>query len=198
MQRIIDLFEKNQGYAQLKTLKQAGIHTDKIRELLNGGIIERVKPGLYKLVDMPVVAEQSMIDLCMAMPLAVVCLHSALSYYELTTTVPSFVMIALPRGSKPTKIAYPPFKVYHFSERNYEPGVEKKDTEQGRFRIYNREKTIVDCFRYRKRLGEDVALEGLRNYLSARGANINTLVSYARKGRMDNVMRPYIEASLAS
>lgn len=197
MKETIEIFKKNHGYAYLKTLKKTGVHTDRVRTLVEKGIIERVKPGLYKLADMPAVAEQGMIDICMAMPRAVVCLHSALSYYDFTTTVPSFVMIALPRGSKPAKVTYPPFKVFHFAEKNYQPGIEEVETESGIFRIYNPEKTLVDCFRYRNRLGEDVALEGLQNYLKSRKAKLSKLTGMAKEGRMFNVIKPYIEATIA-
>lgn len=197
MKKVIKLFKKNYGYAYLQMLKNNGIHTDTIRILLEQGIIERVKPGLYKLVDFPVVAEQGMIDLCLSMKRAVVCLHSALSYHDLTTTVPAFVMIALPRGSKAAKVIYPPFQVFYFSDNNYHSGIEESKTSGGSFRVYNPEKTIVDCFRYRKRLGEDLALEGLRKYLTSRNVSINKLVEYAKKGRLYNVMEPYMKASLA-
>ena len=88
MDKFLKLFKNQYGYAYLKDLKNEGIHTDKVRKLVQQGVIEKVKSGLYKLVDMPMLANQGMIDICMAMPKAVICLHSALSYYELTTTAP--------------------------------------------------------------------------------------------------------------
>jgi predicted transcriptional regulator of viral defense system len=160
-------------------------------------VIEKVKPGLYKLTDMPIISEQSMIDINMAMPRSVICLHSALSYYELTTTVPSVIMVALTRGNKPVKILYPPIKVFYFSHNNFVIGIEEKNTEYGTFRIYDVEKTIVDCFRYRKRLGEDIALEGLKNYLSKPNFKMNKILDYAKEGRMYNVIKPYIEAFIS-
>lgn len=194
MQKIIVLFEKNYGYAYLKDLKAQGIHTDTIRKLLDRGTIEKIKPGLYKLADFPVLAHQSLVDVCMAIPKAIICLHSALSYYELTTTVPSVVMVALPRAAKPPKIQYPPLKVFYFSRHNYEAGINIEETEFGNFRIYDIEKTIVDCLRYRNRLGEDVAIEGLRNYITQKNPDLNKLFYYARLGRMHKIIKPYVEA----
>ncbi len=197
MSKIEQIFINKKGYANLKDLKAGGIHTDTIREYLTSGKIEKIKPGLYKLVDMPLMTEQSMIGVCMAMPQAVICLHSALAYYELTTTVPSQIMIALPFGVKPTKFYYPPVWIFHFKTHVHALGVKVIDANQASFRIYNVEKTIIDCFRFRNKLGLDVALEGLKEYLSRSGSEINTLVEYAKKSRIYSVIMPYIEAIVA-
>ncbi len=197
MQNVIEIFKKHDGYAYLKDLKAQGIHTDTVRKLLNEGKIEKIKPGLYRLTDFTVTAYQGFMDVCMAMPKAVICLHSALSYYELTTTVPPIVMVAVPRDAKAARIQYPPVKVFYFSPSNYEMGIKNIQMDMGHFRIYDMEKTIVDCFRYRNRLGEDVAVEGLKNYLNKKEANLNKLFSYARKGRMYRVIKPYVEALMA-
>ncbi len=193
---VIQYFKRNYGYAYLKDLKKEGVHTDTVRKLLKDGIIEKVKPGVYKLTDLPMLSNQSMIDICMAMPKAVVCLHSALSYYGLTTTLPSLVLVAISRDSKPVKIAYPPVEVFYFSRQNYRTEIDEIHEKTGKFKIYNIEKTIIDCFRYRNKLGEDTALEGLRNYLKGENSNINKLLKYAKIGRMTNIIKPYIEAML--
>lgn len=197
MKNVIEIFKKHYGYAYLKELKAQGVHTDTIRRLLAQGKIEKIKPGLYRLSDFPIVAHQGFVDVCMAMPRAVICLHSALSYYELTTTVPHMVMVALPRQAKAPQIKYPPVKVFYFSHSNYETGVKTVGTDTGDFRIYDVEKTIVDCFRYRNRLGEDVAVEGLKNYLKTKNKDLNRLFFYARKGRMYRIIKPYVEALMA-
>ncbi|MCD4664333.1 MAG: hypothetical protein K8R68_03615 [Bacteroidales bacterium] len=197
MNSVIEIFKQHNGYAYLKELKERGIHTDTTRKLLKEEIIEKVKPGLYRLVNMPITAQQGMIDVGMAMPRAVVCLHSALSFYEMTTTVPSLIMVALRRGDKPVKILYPPIQVFFFSEKNYSSGIDEFKTKFGTIRIFNIEKTIVDCFRFRKKLGEDIALEGLKNYLSNPDYNIHRILKYAKDGRMSNIIRPYLEAYLA-
>ena len=197
MQNPIEIFKRHSGYAYLKDLKAQGIHTDTIRRLLSDGKIEKIKPGLYRLSDFPMLAHQGFVDVCMAMPKAVICLHSALSYYGLTTTVPAVVMVAVPRDAKAPRLKYPPVKVFYFSHSNYEMGVETIHTETGDFRIYDVEKTIVDCLRYRNRLGEEVPIEGLKNYIHRRDSDLNKLFSYARKGRMYRVIMPYVEALMA-
>ncbi|MBN1466254.1 Abortive infection protein AbiEi [candidate division KSB1 bacterium] len=194
MNKTLDIFNDHFGYASLRDLKKAGVHTDTIRNLLDDHIIEKIKPGLYKLSDMPMVAHQGFIDVCLAMPKAVICLLSALDYYDLTTFIPSSVMAALPRGAKPTRIIYPPVQIYYFSGDNYSEYIEEIRESTGSFRIYSIEKTVVDCFRYRNKLGEDLAVEGLKNYLELKSKNIPKLYDCAQKGRMWNIIRPYITA----
>jgi predicted transcriptional regulator of viral defense system len=196
MKDTIQLFKKNFGYAYLKDLKKEGVHTDQIRKLIQEGIVEKIKPGLYKLTDIPIISNQGFIDINMAMPKAVVCLHSALSHYELTTTVPERVMIALLRGVKPQKFTYPPIEVFHFSDSNYKTGIITINTSNGNFKIYEIEKTIVDCFRYRNKLGKDIAIEALKNYFSQKSQNLNRLIKYSKQGRMYKIMTPYIESMI--
>jgi predicted transcriptional regulator of viral defense system len=194
LNKILDTFHNHYGYATLQDLKKAGVHTDSIRKLVNEKVIEKVKPGLYKLVEMPIVAHQGFIDVCLAIPNSVICLLSALSYFELTTFVPSIVMAAIPRSSKPTKIIYPPVQIYHFSDVNYSEYIEEISESTGVFRIYSIEKTIIDCFRYRNKLGEDMAVEGLKNYLALKNMSIPQLHACAEKARMWNIIRPYVTA----
>ncbi|MCD4693633.1 MAG: type IV toxin-antitoxin system AbiEi family antitoxin domain-containing protein [Calditrichales bacterium] len=196
MKKAINIFKENYGYAYLKDLKAAGIHTSTIRKLIQQGTIVKIKPGLYKLSDLPQVENQGMIDIYMAMPKAVVCLTSALAYYELTTFLPGIITISLPRDEKPVKLSYPPQQIFYFSYKNYIMGIKKIKTESGYFNIYEKEKTIADCFRYRNKMGLDIALEGLNNYLSKPEYDINKLTEYARKGRMYKTMKPYMEAFL--
>jgi predicted transcriptional regulator of viral defense system len=193
MKNIAQVFEKNYGYATLSDLKSASVHTSRVRRLVEEGHILRVSPGLYRLADMPLHAQQGMIDACMAMKNAVVCLHSALSFFDLTTTAPGAVMLALPRGAKPKKVFYPPVRVFYFSARNYEPGIESIATGSGTIRIYCREKSVIDSFRYRNRLGLDVALEALKEYMRAYPNNLGILSNWAKQGRMFTMMRRYLE-----
>jgi len=107
-------------------------------------------------------------------------------------------MIALPQDSKPRKMTYPPIQVFNFAEKNYQAGIVIKKTATGSFRIYDVEKTLVDCFRYRRRLGEDVAVEGLRNYFKKGRPGIYKILSYAKESRMSNVMKPYLQTLTGS
>jgi predicted transcriptional regulator of viral defense system len=194
MQNLYAIFQSHGGYAYLQDLKEIGIHTKTISKALDDGIIEKLKPGLYRWIDMPMVAHQGFFDVALAVPKAVICLHSALAYYELTLTQPSLIMAAIPREAKPPKYFYPPAEIFYFSHHLYSLGADTIFERSSHFAIYDREKTIIDCFRFRKKLGEDVAVEGIRNYLKSRRPNLNTLFEYAQKARMERIIKPYVGA----
>ncbi|MCK6623423.1 MAG: hypothetical protein HUU32_22305 [Calditrichaceae bacterium] len=193
MEKAIQFFKSHHGYALLKELKQGGIHTDTVRKLLQQGIIRKVKPGLYKLSDLEELPETRLVEICLSMPLAVICLHSALQYYELTRVPSPHLMAALPRESKPGSVLPAQVQIYFFAGKNHRVGIEEVQTSTGLIRIYNPEKTIVDCFRYRNKLGLDLAIEGLKNYLARLQHDTGKLIDYARQGRMFNVMKPYLD-----
>lgn len=194
-EQILAIFAQHHGYAQMKTLKRYGVHTSDVRRLVKAGRILKVKPGLYRLASLDA-THQDYVDLCMAMPKAVICLHSALSYHDLTTASPTKIMVALPKGYHPARMIYPPSRAFHFSPQQYCVGIETVVLPTGSFRISCIEKSICDAFRFRNQLGSDVAQEALAGYLKRKGRDLNRLVRYARVCRVYTVMRPYIEARL--
>jgi predicted transcriptional regulator of viral defense system len=195
MEKIIEYFKKN-GYARMKELKKVSIPTRDISRLLKQDIIHKIKPGLYRLNDIPDFngISSSIIDICQAIPKGVICLISALDFYDLTTFNPFEIYVAVPQGDKIHKIIYPPVKGYYFSRNLYESGIQVFNTPYGPVKIYNREKTICDMFRYRNKLGEDLALEGLKNYLELSGSSINKLRKYAKICHVDSIIYPYLKA----
>ena len=164
----------------MKELKAASVHTRDVQRLIAEGLIEKIKPGLYKLVDLPETdgVPVSFVDICRAIPPAIICLLSALDYYDLTTFVPSQVYVAVPNSFKPPKIEYPPVTLFYFRARVYDLGIQTIETSSGVVQIYNREKIICDVFRYRNKPGEDIAIEGLRNYLNSKGAKFYFLLNF--------------------
>ncbi|MCF7813759.1 MAG: type IV toxin-antitoxin system AbiEi family antitoxin domain-containing protein [Candidatus Cloacimonetes bacterium] len=194
MEKLKQIFEANHGYARMKELKNQGIHTRKIAQAVENRIVEKVKPGLYKLVDYPWDENSSFIGISQAKDSAVICLTSAIAYYELSTINPSVISVAVPMNTDKFKLEYPPIKVYYFSESLYNLGIDEVQVVSGNFKIYNAEKTICDLFRYRNKLGEDIALEGLKNYLGKESANINKLWDYAIRCKVKTILHPYIKA----
>jgi predicted transcriptional regulator of viral defense system len=207
MEKIVTYFEKHGGYARMKDLKKAYFQTRDIAKLLEEGKIVKVKPGLYRLANVMKIKLPSikinatgiaisveMIDVCRAIPDGVICLASALEKYGLTTFNPSEIYIAIPSAGKIPKIEYPPIKVFYFRDRFYKTGIEEIKTKNFTVKIYNREKTVCDMFRYRKKIGEDIALEGLKNYLKQKYANIKILTEYANICRVKTIVIPYIKA----
>jgi predicted transcriptional regulator of viral defense system len=134
------------------------------------------------------------VQISLRVPKAVICLISALYFHELTTQVPHAVYFALPRDVKTPRIAYPPMEVFHFSDKSYTSGIEQHTMDGVPVRIYSREKTVADCFKFRGRIGMDVALEALKDYIQRPGSNLSLLIKYAKVNRMEKVMHPYLEA----
>ena len=196
MEKLIQFFNDHAGYARMKDLKKAGIHTRIIARALEQGIIEKIKPGLYKLSDFPWDEHTGFVDVYMANSSAVICLLSALEYYDLTTFVPAEIQVAVPHNSAYFHLDYPPVKVYYFREPLYSSGIEEIKTGQGSFKIYSAEKTICDAFRYRSKIGEDIALESLKNYLNRQDSQLNKLLEFARITKVEKVITPYLKAIL--
>jgi predicted transcriptional regulator of viral defense system len=198
MKNLIKVFKQNSGYSRMLELKNAKIHTRTISQAVKDGIIEKVKPGLYKLIDYPWDEHGSFADVCKSNKKAVICLLSAASYYELTTFNPSEVYIAVPHNTDKFNLRYPPTRVYYFADSYYEHGIETLKTKSGIIKIYNKEKTIGDLFRYINKLGEDVVVESLKEYLKKRKAvNISKLLEYADICGVKKKMEPMIKVILS-
>lgn len=195
MDSITDYLTSTGGYARMKELRAAGFQSREISALVAQGRIERVKPGLYRLAGYGESGEHaSLAEVCRAMPDGVICLVSALDFHGLTTFNPSEVYVAIPHGAKPPRLFYPPIKPFFFRERFYTPGIEQIQTPTGEIRVYGREKTICDMFRYRRKLGEDLAMEALKQYLKLKDANSARLLEYAAVCQARTVMMPYLKA----
>ena len=194
---LLDFFKQNNGYVRLKDIRNTMLHTREVSNAVSEGEIEKIVPGLYKLVDYDWEENNNFIDVCKSNKSAVICLLSALAYYELTTFNPSEITVAVPHNTPKFQLIYPPIEVYYFSDNFYHIGIDEITLKHGVIKIYNKEKTICDMFRYRKRLGEDLALEGMKNYLQLKEANINLLLEYAVKSKVQNIMMPYLKALMA-
>jgi len=182
----------------MKELRAAGFQSREITALVAQGQIERVKPGLYRLAGYGETGEHSgLTEVCRAVPAGVICLLSALDYHGLTTFNPSEVYVAIPHGAKPPRIFYPPIKTFFFRERFYTPAIEHVQTPAGEIRVYSREKTICDMFRYRRNLGEDLAMEALKQYLKLKEASVARLLEYAAVCQARTIMMPYLKALVA-
>jgi predicted transcriptional regulator of viral defense system len=207
---IVEFLKDHGGYARMKDLKAASFQTRDVSLMVKENVLVKVKPGLYRLANVGRIVlpalkakgsgsaiSQGIIDVCRAIPEGVICLASALEFYGLTTFNPSEIYLAIPNSGKIPKIDYPPVKVFYFRDRFYKPGIESINTGSTTVRIYGKEKTICDMFRYRNKLGEDLAIEGLRNYLSRKDADIAKIGEYASICRVKSILMPYLKALVA-
>jgi len=190
------IFLENNGILRLLKAEKLGIPQHILYEMLNAKILIRESKGLYRLADMEPLSNPDLVQISLLVPKSIICLISALYFHDLTTQIPHQVYIALPRNTKTPKIEYPPLKVLHFSERTYFAGVEEHTIDGVKVRIYSKEKTITDCFKYRKKFGIEIAIEALKDYMRQPNPNLNNIMKYARINRVEKIIRPYIETLL--
>jgi predicted transcriptional regulator of viral defense system len=132
----------------------------------------------------------------MRVPNGVICLISALAFYEITTQIPHEVYLAVSRNSQVPHIDYPPVRIFRFSKSAYTEGITIHKMDGMPIRIYNPAKTVADCFKYRNKTGLDVAVEALKRHRESKHFNVEKILYFARICRVEKVMRPYLEAVL--
>jgi predicted transcriptional regulator of viral defense system len=193
-QAAIETFAANGGVLRMAEAISAGISRKTLYAMLDEGVVERLSRGVYRLTSLPSLEAPDLVAVATRVPNGVICLISALAFHELTTQIPRAVDIAIARGAEPPRIDYPPIHVYWFSGTAFTEGVETPTVDGMKLRVYGPEKTIADVFKYRSKLGIDVALEALRGWRQKRASNVETILHYARICRVERVMRPYLEA----
>ena len=196
LERARALFREHGGMLRTSEALRLGIHPRTLCAMRDAQIIERLSRGLHRLADLPTLGNPDLVSVARKVPGGVICLVSALSYHELTTQIPHEVHLALPRGAEPTRLEYPPLRVVWFTGAAFTEGVETHTLDGVAVRIYSAEKTLADCFKYRNKIGLDVAVEALKLYRKRRPIRSSELLRFARICRVEKVMRPYLEALL--
>ena len=193
-ERILELARTQQGTVRTADVLTAGIHNVYLRDLVADGSLAKPKNGLYFLTGAETVA--GFFEVQLALPSAVICLGSALSYYNLSSYEPAVVHVAVRRDDKTKAPRFLPVRVFSFGGTRYEMGIVEEQIEGHTTRIYDREKTLCDAIRFRRILGEDVTYESLRTYLRSRRRSIDRLLDYAERLRMlptvERMIRPYV------
>ena len=170
-----------------------GINRKMLYAMRDAGVIEPVTRGLYRLGSLEPLAHPDLVMVARRVPHGVLCLISALSFHELTTQVPHAIDVALERGTRKPRLDYPPTRFLWFSGPAFHEGIKTHTLDGVPVRIYDPEKTLVDCFRYRNQLGMDVVLEALRLWRERRRKKFDVLLKYARMRHVERAMRPYLE-----
>ena len=161
------------------------------------GELERVGRGLYRLSTAPHLTNPDWVTVAIRAPHAVVCLISALAHHGMTTQVPHTIDLAIPSHGQIPKVDALPIRVFWYSEPAFSAGVELVRIDEVSIRIYSAAKTVVDCFKYRNKIGLDIAVEALRRFRERKKKpDFRELVRYARICRVERIMRPYLEATL--
>lgn len=155
---------------------------------------QRIARGLYGLPDAEVTEHQTLIEVCQRVPKGVLCLLSALQFHEIGTQLPHEVWIALPEGSQTPVLNYPKLRIARLRGAAYSDGIQTVTDHGAPIRVYSAAKTVTDCFKFRNKIGLDVALEALKDAWRSRKVTMADLSHFAKINRVERVMQPYLEA----
>jgi len=192
-ERLIDLV-RSQGLIRPRDLIPLGIPRISLTRAVRRGDLERVGRGLYGLPGRQVSAHGSLAEVARRVPKGVVCLLSALRFHGITTQAPFEVWLAIENKSLAPKLDYPPLRIVRFSGAALTDGVEKHVVDGVTVRVTSVAKTVADSFKYRNKIGLDVALEALREAWHAKRMSSDDIWRYAKVCRVTNVMRPYLDS----
>ena len=177
-----------------RDLDAYGIPRVYLSRLHDRNLLLRVGRGLYVTADLEATEHHTLAEACKRVPHGVLCLLSALQFHGLTTQSPSEVWMAIERKARLPLVTRPAMRFVRFSGSALTEGIKDEQIEGVTIKVYNPAKTVIDCFKYRNKIGLDVALEALRDCLRTRKCTIDELTYYAQVCRVAKVMRPYLEA----
>ncbi len=185
---------RKKGVVRTRELEAMGISREYLRKLHEQGLVQRLGRGLYSLSEVEPTEHRTMAEASKRVPHGVVCLLSALRFHESTTQLPFEIWLAIDRKAWRPRESIIPLRIVRFSGAALTAGVDEHEIEGVPVRVYNLAKTVADCFKYRNKIGLDVALEALREGWRERRFTMDELWHYAKICRVANVMRPYLEA----
>jgi len=176
-----------------RDLAAQGVTANHLQRLIESGHVERVGRGLYRAKEAEITEYHTLLEAALLVPKGVICLLSALRFHDLTTQAPFEVWMAIDNKAWRPTIPDVPLRIHYFSGRALTQGVERHEIEGVQVKIYSAAKTVADCFKFRNKIGVDVAIEALRDYLRKRLPE-KDLWRYAEICRVRNVIYPYLEA----
>jgi predicted transcriptional regulator of viral defense system len=187
---------KDRKIIRVRDLIKHGIHPEYLRRLCEKGLLIKMGRGIYIPADAEISENVGLAQAAKRVPHGIVCLLSALQFHDLGTQSPFEVWMAIERKSARPQIDYPPLRIVRFSGIALTEGIEKHLIDDVEVKIFNKAKTIADCFKYRNKIGLDVALEALKDCRQRKLCTNDQLWKYAKICRVANVMKPYFEATI--
>jgi predicted transcriptional regulator of viral defense system len=181
------------GAISVKDIEALQIPRQVLYRLCKTGQLVRIDRGLYRSPEIEPTEHHTIVEVMAAIPKAVICLISALQFHDMTTQMPHKVWIALDRKTRKAKTSLPVLFV-KFSGQAFTEGIETHTIEGVQLQVYNPAKTVADCFKYRNKIGLDVAMEALTDCIRQRKATRDQVWHYAKICRVANIIRPYMEA----
>jgi predicted transcriptional regulator of viral defense system len=187
-------YVRQHGIVRPRDVEAAGIPREYLLRLYRQGKLERSGRGMYTLPNYPVTEHHSYAEVAKRVPGAVLCLLSALAFHEMTSQNPTAVWIALGEGARTPVLASPSLRVVRLSGLSLTEGIESRRVEGVSIRVYSAAKTVADCFKFRNKIGLDVAIEALKECLRRKKGSVKDIYNFAKICRVSNVIRPYMEA----
>lgn len=188
------VLERARGLLHTRDVVALGVPSVVLTRLVRTGQLERAGRGVYSLADTSISAQRSLAEVSLRVPRGVVCLLSALRVHEIGTQAPFEVWLALPPGVTAPRIASPALRVMRMSGDALTKGIERIKVDGVQVPVFNAAKTVADCFKFRNKIGLDVAMEALREAWRSKKVTMDDLWRYAAIDRVGRIMRPYIES----
>jgi predicted transcriptional regulator of viral defense system len=195
-EKAISIFKENRGILKTSQALALGIAPRTLYAMRDAGVIRQISRGIYQLADQELLGNPDLVSVALRIPKAVICLISALHFYSLSTQIPHKVSIALPQAAEKPRLDFPPLDIVWLTEKSYTAGIVQEQVDCVPIKIYSKEKTIADCFKFRNKIGIDVALEALKDYVKLPDRQLDQLLFYARIDRVENLVSRYLEALL--
>lgn len=191
--KLIEFIKQNGGFARYSELLKAGFYKALINEALESRKVERLSRGVYSLAGNLDISQPDFVTISVTVPRGVICLISALSFHEVTDEIPRCIDVAIPAGTRAREITHLPIKYYRFSQKTWEAGIEEHVIDGHKVKVFSLAKTIVDCFRFRNKIGMDVARSALKNALEDKKVSHRDIMKYATICRVTNIIKPILE-----
>jgi predicted transcriptional regulator of viral defense system len=193
MKKYESIFQANAGIARIGDLQAAGMTYYSLRNLLEKGLVTKVKQGVYRLEN---IETDEMMEVAVLVPNGVFCLFSACTYYGLSTFVSGSHHLAIPKKSRVVLPEYPPVQVYYWTDKSHLLGVTTVAVQGGTVKMYDLEKTVCDMVKFRNKVGIDTMKEVLHNYLRRKDRKIHQLNEYARQMNISEILSQYLNVLL--
>ena len=195
-QELMNFFQRHGGVARFSIILRAGFHPDSLSALVKEGRVEKIAWGLYRLTNYTPGSHPDLVTASLQAPKGVICLLSALYFYEATNEIPKYVDLAIPQGAHANRIKYPPIKFYRFASKAWKTGIEKHEVEGYQIKVYSLSKTIADCFKFRNRIGVNIARDALKVAIIEKGIKPKEIMEYAKICRVDSIIKPILETMI--
>lgn len=193
---LLDFLRRRGGLASYAEISKAGFNKALLKISLKANHITRLDRGLYRLSEGISISNPDLVAISIKIPRGVICLLSSLAFHEATSEIPKYVDVAIPRGTHANRVNYPPVRFYRLDPKVWDAGIENREIEEYKIKVYSLAKTVADCFKFRNKIGMDVAREALKCAVSEKHVKPKEIMHYAKICRVGGIIKPLLENML--